>query len=446
IAYGLVIVSLWIGTAIRDGSIFRRPSPQAKKELAAARDKLWNLAKEPLPGFKHAFFTTPAGVKLHYIISTTPVPPTANLVVFFHGFPDSYTLWLPVLRSAPSENTVYIALDLPGYGGSASLPSYTPYNVLEALSAFMLAMRDAHTGTGTELESPLDRGRVILVSHDWGAALACRLASEAPLLADHYIITSIMVPSAVQANITTRLASAKQQLHTWSQNPSYLRLLRSAFATLAPIGKQIIRSGYVFAFTLPAPLPSWVSKVGDNWIQRHIHGLASQNMGVQIAAADALARSAGPGVEQCLSSDYKDGLTYHMSVYQRALDGDDGWSHKISYYRNGLAMGRWEKSLETIVALSELETLPPLGGRRRSSSGVGLFEEGPKGQLKARSTIVVGKQDKAFELKLGFEGIGDFLVRGSCVVIVDGSGHWLMLEREGLEVMVKAVEWAVGGE
>lgn len=51
-----------------------------------------------------------------------------------------------------------VAVDLPGFGGSDSLARYGPAEVLEAITEFILQMRDKHL-TGD--------GKVIVVSHDW---------------------------------------------------------------------------------------------------------------------------------------------------------------------------------------------------------------------------------------------------------------------------------------
>lgn len=109
-----------------------------------------------------------------------------------HGFPDSWVLWREFLTRQKLDNeTVYVALDLPGFGGSDSLPVYDADNVLETVTAFVLGMRERCIQ-----EEDDDRGQVVIVSHDWGAAVASRLASEAPQLADHWILTSAPIVSS----------------------------------------------------------------------------------------------------------------------------------------------------------------------------------------------------------------------------------------------------------
>jgi hypothetical protein len=115
----------------------------------------------------------------------------------------------------------------------------------------------------------------------------------------------------------------------------------------------------------------------------------------------------------------------------------------LGLYREDLLLGTWEKSLETVVALSEV---PASAARHGSgSSGAGLFEDGPSGSLKAPTTIVYGKWDLGFDKRLALEGISDYLDSGSQVVLLDG-GHWLPVEEFGSRVLEKVVEWALGDE
>jgi pimeloyl-ACP methyl ester carboxylesterase len=98
------------------------------------------------------------------------------------GFPDSFLLWRHILQSPDlHRNNVLIAVDLPGYGGSDGLSFYGPYEMLEAMTEFILDMRKQYL--------QVDK-RLVVVTHDWGALTGSRLASEAGELADRWIITS----------------------------------------------------------------------------------------------------------------------------------------------------------------------------------------------------------------------------------------------------------------
>lgn len=81
-----------------------------------------------------------------------------------------------------------IAVDLPGYGGSDSFERHGATEVLEALTEFIVTVREKY---GVDIDTMAKPARrVIVVAHDWGAVLSFRLAAEAPQLADRFIVTN----------------------------------------------------------------------------------------------------------------------------------------------------------------------------------------------------------------------------------------------------------------
>ncbi|KAH7047460.1 Alpha/Beta hydrolase protein [Macrophomina phaseolina] len=392
---GLLAGLSWLLLMLRDGVLFQRRSRRVtEKELADARNRLWNLSSQPIPNFTHAFFTTPDDhpVTLHYVVSAWDAGPCPNLVVLLHGFPDSWALWKTFLSDKRNldPETVYVALDLPGYGGSDSLAKYDAYNVLEAVTSFILGMRERYGVDGGEGETVSgggavgaagavgeERGRVVVVSHDWGGALASRLASEAPQLADHFVLASIVLPRLFIANAQARISSVRRMCHTWTQQPLNFRLLRNSWKTLQPLVSQLRKSYYIFAFNLP-DLPARVlGSFTGAWFLSKIHRVASYNINsptnesVIKEAAEALASSLGPGISQCktaisppLSSIpekqaavYDNTPTaYPSTVHSRAASASHAWFQKTRYYRDGLILGRWTKSLQTILSLSVLDS------------------------------------------------------------------------------------------
>lgn len=218
-------------------------------------------------------------------------------------------------------------------------------------------------------------------------------------------------------------------------------LLRKAVKTLSPLLVQLNKSGYVFVFNLPLPLATFSGSMGTFWFLRLMHRFAASSTRPleSSAAAEALANSLGPSVDDCKTYvDDKRSETYPLSVRKRAPSG--GWSQMIRLYRDGLAFQPWEKSLGTIADLFNLD------GGRRSSSGEGLFEDGPKGKLKAKATVVWGKRDLAVDLGIALEGIGDYFAKGSQVILLPRAGHWVPNEEEGRAVIAQAITWAIEGE
>ncbi|OCL12390.1 abhydrolase domain-containing protein 9 [Glonium stellatum] len=439
--YGTLVLTLFTTFALLDGSLFQRPTEKEKKELAIAQQKFWDLSKSPL-GLKHKFFTLKDGCKLHYV-EKLGTNSSKNLTIFIHGFPDSWILWQRLLTSSRlSQNSALVAVDLPGYGGSDGLPNYSANAVLETMTAFILGMREEYITSRGD-----GAGKVFVVSHDWGSIIGYRLASEASQLADRFIISCAVYPQQTYATIKAHFASSSKMLHTWTQRPFSVRLLKSALKTISPVLKQASKSGYVFAFNLPSPLANFCGRMGNMWLLRLMHRIATgatEPSGKPLLlgfteAAEAMTASLGPGPAQFGASDAKEG--YPDSVKRRAPTG--GWLEKIRIYREGLVLGQWEKSIETIVRLSEIDRGSP---HRRSSSGAGLFENGPAGSLKARATVVYGKKDPAFESKLTLEDISDYLTKGSQVVVLNEAGHWVPIEKDSAEVLEEVVGWALEGE
>jgi pimeloyl-ACP methyl ester carboxylesterase len=64
------------------------------------------------------------------------------------------------------------------------LPLYGSHEMLEALTEFILGMREQYLQAD---------GKAVVVTHDWGAIIGARLAAEASELADQWIITSAMI-------------------------------------------------------------------------------------------------------------------------------------------------------------------------------------------------------------------------------------------------------------
>lgn len=91
------------------------------------------------------------------------------------------------------QEAIVVCVDLPGYGGSDSFDHYGPDEVLEALTEFVVAMRERYLESGDAdpaAHNAWAEGNTYIVGHDWGCVLAFRLAAEAPALADRFIVTN----------------------------------------------------------------------------------------------------------------------------------------------------------------------------------------------------------------------------------------------------------------
>ncbi|EEH44183.1 uncharacterized protein PADG_00472 [Paracoccidioides brasiliensis Pb18] len=468
--YGLFTFCMYSAFFIWSGAVFQRTTEQRRLELLLAKDRLWNLSKQ-WEGFSHHFLTLKNGFKFHYVSSdnllamenTSQTMATKKskarkpLVIFMHGFPDSWAIWRHLLVSSVLwEKSTIVAFDLPGYGGSDSLKKYGATEVLEHVAEFILAIRrkyginvngngdgdkvtDSDTGAGASGDKKQNPAKVILVAHDWGAVIGFRLASEAPQLVDRFILTNGPLLPLARANISLAWKSSGKMLMTFLRNPFHShRLLLRAISRLSPLLRQLFLSGYIFVFQLPMPIVRYVGSGGNYSLLKAIHQRAAGKVDEFTVrdAQESMASTLGPGSSEC-NTTTKDGEGYPPSVLRRSKLGNFG--DMISYYRHGAAVSTWHKSLETISALYGL------GESRRTSSGMPL-QDGPHGALRANATIVWGERDRALDPRVILEGIADYLVHGSQLVILPRTAHYTPMEVEGCAALEKAVEWAICGE
>lgn len=165
--------------------------------------------------------------------------------------------------------------------------------------------------------------------------------------------------------------------HTWMQKPLNFRPLRNSWRTLRPLLTQLNKSHYIFAFNLPVLLARISGSFTGAWFLSKMHRIASHGVitdgdsGAIKDAAEALASSLGPGIEQCKThiqaplpsvpekqavNDTTTPHNYPSTVHSRATSPSHGWFQKTRYYRDSLILGHWYKSLQTILSLSVLDS------------------------------------------------------------------------------------------
>ncbi|KAL1971117.1 hypothetical protein VTN77DRAFT_68 [Rasamsonia byssochlamydoides] len=446
--YGLFNIFLYTATAVRAGTFFKRPTEKENLELRLARDRFWNLSKQWAGCFSHQFLTLRDGFKFHYVTNdvlsnrTATSRPERPLVILIHGFPDSWALWRHIIGSTwLRESSSLVAVDLPGYGGSDRLEKYTATEVLEKLTEFVVAVRERYEIDSQKSEKAT--GRVIIVGHDWGCVLAMRLAADAPQLADRFILSNGPLPGLVSSNIRRLVSSAVKMFKIFLHSPLQSRLmLTKAFQTLKPALRQLALSGYIFVMQLPLPLVRYLGSGGNYSFLKATHKIAHGELGdyTVLDAAESMASSLGPSAEEC-ETENSDHDRYPESVIKQR--GSGNFVNMASYYRHGTAVASWSKSVESIATLHGLSRGSDV---RRMSSRAAVFDDGPKGSLKANATILWALQDVALERQLCLDGIGDYLVHNSQVITLPRSGHFTPIEQESRVALEKAIEWAVGGE
>lgn len=169
------------------------------------------------------------------------------------------------------------------------------------------------------------------------------------------------------------------------------------------------------------------------------YGKASDDFNIQ----EPLAATLGPGVIE-VETKTASGETYGPSVHARAASSARAFWTMTAYYRDGLATSHWDKTIETVADLYNLESSAsagnsPLHRRSSSSASSALFTEQYKGSLRAPCTILWGEKDIAVGKAICLDGIGDYLARGSEVIILPRTAHWTTVDREGRKTVVKAM-------
>jgi pimeloyl-ACP methyl ester carboxylesterase len=259
------------------------------------------------------------------------------------------------------------------------------------------------------------------------------------------MLTLKQQPRLTASNFVAYWSVTKQMLHTWVRAPLHWRLLKNAMEALGPIRSQFSRSFYIFCFHLPRPFSNFFATFGNYWFLRLLHSLGkgkpqrNEKLLDRLnhkEAGEAMAMSTGPGFPQLDDIKGKSTMRYGESVRRRVHDR--GMAEKIRIYREGLFLGKWDKSLETTAALFDLAQ-----ASQSLSTSTSLVGDLPDGTLKAPTTLILGEHDPAFEQKLGLNNVKDVLTRSSQVILIKDAGHWLPLEPAGRRVLEKTVLWAL---
>lgn len=455
--------------SLRNGAFFTAPTEKDKNHLAigtsencekestdtdTARDQFWNLHKSPIPGFSHHFHVLRNGQQLHYICNQERKSQPGNLVILIHGFPDSCLMWKSLLSepAIPLREATYVCVDLPGYGGSDSLGVHDTA-VLEALTEFVVAMRDTFLTTDGNGSASKN---TYIVAHDWGGVLSFRLAAEAPTLADRFIIMNAPLVELTLANGERIKQSSEKIFKQFRQSPwTNLGCLSKAIKTAAPLFTQILMSGYVASFQLPASMVKYLGSGGNMAFTRGVNSMEHRGSNPRHFQSEPLATVLGPSVNECEpSTNGVNGTTemkYGSSVLERAKSPGEAFYQQTSYYRDGAAFKPWAKTLETIADLYALdseasESSSPARRRSSSSASSALFQPQLKGVLHSPVTIPWGGKDHALSKAMCLDGIGDYLAKDSEVVLLPRTGHWTSLEPEGRAAVAHVVGLYASGK
>lgn len=113
-------------------------------------------------------FITSSGHRIHCVEVTEALDTNRPLVLMIHGFPESWYSWRHQLPALANAGFRPVAIDVRGYGRSATPPTIEAY-AMTALVGDIIAVLD---------DAGVDRA--VIVGHDWGAPIAWTTALWRP--------------------------------------------------------------------------------------------------------------------------------------------------------------------------------------------------------------------------------------------------------------------------
>lgn len=344
----------------------------------------------------------------------------------------------------PMHSARLVCLDLPNYGGSDTFKE-PDTSVLEAVTEFIIATREQHEDAASDEHKDFS---TVIVAHDWGCVIGYRLAAEAPQLADRFVLSNGPHIGLSLANKDRVLASSSKIFKQFKEHPkTNFGCLAKSYHAIKPLLVQLLMFGYIFAFHLPSFMVKYLGTGGNKAFFRGCLHLAHGKHEDEWKQQESLAATLGPGPNE-LATKTANGESYGDSIHERAASVGVLFWHITAYYRNGLATNHWEKSLETIADLYNLESeaessasasVSPVRRRSSSSASSGLWVEQYNGSLKVPSTILWGERDRAVGKAICLDGIGDYLARGSEVVMLPQTAHWAPVEKESRAAIAKVI-------
>src|ERR1700754_1474057 len=175
------------------------------------------------------------------------------LVLFCHGWPESWYSWRHQLAAVSEAGFRAVAPDMRGYGGTQApepIDQYTLFNLV---------------GDMAELVKALGETKAIIVGHDWGAPVAWHAALWRPDLFP--AVCAMSVPYAPPGYVDMLSALEKAGVPEAELQQDIRGALRRIYFTaggeLTEKGKGFARltGGTLLANTVdPPPLPPWLSE------------------------------------------------------------------------------------------------------------------------------------------------------------------------------------------
>ena len=145
------------------------------------------MTVSPVPGV--TLKTTTANSSHMRYAEIGPGEPGAPLVLFCHGWPESWYSWRHQLQAVSAAGFRCVAPDMRGYGGTQAPETIEHYTLFHLV------------GDVAELVKALGETRAFIVGHDWGAPVAWHAALWRP---DLFPAVCAMMPDARAVTMPAR--------------------------------------------------------------------------------------------------------------------------------------------------------------------------------------------------------------------------------------------------
>ncbi|GBF79338.1 alpha/beta fold hydrolase [Aphanothece sacrum] len=141
------------------------------------------------------------GIQLHY-----KTQGQGKLMLMLHGFPEFWYSWRYQITEFAQDYKV-VALDLRGYNDSDKPKDLAAYKI----DVLVEDIAGVITGLGYD--------NCILVSHDWGGAIAWNFAYTYPEMIEKFIVMNLPHPAKFSQGLKTRQQLLKSWYIFWFQIP-----------------------------------------------------------------------------------------------------------------------------------------------------------------------------------------------------------------------------------
>jgi len=222
-----LLFGLAAGMAAGATALLIRRAQAMRLALARRADGITGRAVRGLGVEAESRFVTVNGLKLHTVVAG---PEDGPLAVLLHGFPECWYSWRYQIPPLVEAGYRLVVPDQRGYNLSEKPTGMKSYQI-DRLTADVreLVRILGHTSLASQGES---RERALVIGHDWGGAVAWRLAMDYPDLVEKLIVMNAPHPVAFARELST---SWSQRLKSWYMLFFQLLWLPETLLTLAPM-------------------------------------------------------------------------------------------------------------------------------------------------------------------------------------------------------------------